>query len=800
MSYAPERRREEISRMLGYERIGKALEEIALQSKQLGAEINGLQQGLGDRKLLQQQIQETHQTLAQRESEAEAVQAQLAAARAELSEISRQWQEADRKKQFHDALQNQIQRLQVQAEGIEKRLQDLRTRWGKLQHAKQRMKALQGALKRYREVQKRLDELENLAQNEQRRARLLAHQEQLQSQIEQLQQQLQEFAQKEARLQQLQPVLQQAQQLEAELQHLRQQAARAAERARLEEQLNTLRDRIVTLQMCQQEAFTLEQQISQVQQQMEQQLERRAELQATLERLTKEWHTRRADAEAKLRAQHATLEQLTQRHRQLMALGAEGECPTCGQPLGDAYQRVLAELQQALATETETLHTLQKAFDALQQEPDPIVAVRAQLQQIEGERDQTAQQLSRLQTRYDALRAQLDELPALQAQAEELQAQIHEIPPYDPEQERQLSEQLERLRPEREEAQTLIVQLKERQRIERELHDRARKLQQTHQQLACLPEGYDPTEHAQLRHEHEQLRPLYEEALQLKAHLNEESELAALIQHTKAEKTETETQLNQAQAELQSLGFSQAEYEQLTARYQQADAQVRELEKRFDALQAEQRTARQHLEQLKAQLAHIEEREALLTRKKQELRLHETLRKAMQAFRTELNQRLRPTLAGYATEFLTHLTGGRYTQLELDEEYHFHLLDDGMRKAVISGGEQDIVNLCMRLALARLITERAGQPLSLLILDEVFGSLDTDRRQNVLMLLNNLRDWFEQILIISHIEDINEAADRTLYVVRDERTRVSRVLLRATDSMPDISALSDQPELLLPDA
>ena len=109
----------------------------------------------------------------------------------------------------------------------------------------------------------------------------------------------------------------------------------------------------------------------------------------------------------------------------------------------------------------------------------------------------------------------------------------------------------------------------------------------------------------------------------------------------------------------------------------------------------------------------------------------------------------------------------------------------GMRKAVISGGEQDVVNLSLRLALARLITERAGQPHSLLILDEVFGSLDTDRRRNVLDVLNNLRDWFEQILVISHIEDINESADRCLYVVRDEHTRQSQVLARLpTEPIP----------------
>jgi exonuclease SbcC len=103
------------------------------------------------------------------------------------------------------------------------------------------------------------------------------------------------------------------------------------------------------------------------------------------------------------------------------------------------------------------------------------------------------------------------------------------------------------------------------------------------------------------------------------------------------------------------------------------------------------------------------------------------------------------------------------------------VLEDGVPKPVISGGEQDVANLCLRLAISQMIAERAGQSFSLLILDEVFGSLDEARRQNVVELLRGLGDRFEQVILITHVEQVREGLDRVISVRYDEETGCSVV-------------------------
>jgi len=163
-------------------------------------------------------------------------------------------------------------------------------------------------------------------------------------------------------------------------------------------------------------------------------------------------------------------------------------------------------------------------------------------------------------------------------------------------------------------------------------------------------------------------------------------------------------------------------------------------------------------------------RAAQAARLQADLRLHNELDRALGDLRTALNQEMRPELAGLAGEFLGALTDGRYDEIDLDEDYRLTVVEHGEPSPVISGGEEDLTNLVLRLAVSQMIAERSGHPLSLLVLDEIFGSLDEARRSHVLDLLHALEGRFPQVVLITHIEGVRESVDRVLRVRYDEAT------------------------------
>src|SRR5581483_6939873 len=125
-------------------------------------------------------------------------------------------------------------------------------------------------------------------------------------------------------------------------------------------------------------------------------------------------------------------------------------------------------------------------------------------------------------------------------------------------------------------------------------------------------------------------------------------------------------------------------------------------------------------------------------------------------------------------------------ELELDDQYNIIVLEDGLPKPVISGGEEDLANLVLRLAISQMIAERAGQAFSLLILDEVFGSLDEAPRHNVVGLLRRLHDRFEQVILITHIDSVRDGLDRIISVRYDEDRGSSVVTNGSADPLPTL--------------
>jgi exonuclease SbcC len=76
---------------------------------------------------------------------------------------------------------------------------------------------------------------------------------------------------------------------------------------------------------------------------------------------------------------------------------------------------------------------------------------------------------------------------------------------------------------------------------------------------------------------------------------------------------------------------------------------------------------------------------------------------------------------------------------------------------MFSGGEAFRVNFAIRLALSRVLAQRAGARLQTLVIDEGFGSQDAEGRQRLIEAINLVRPEFAKILIITHLEELKEA-------------------------------------------
>ncbi len=74
-----------------------------------------------------------------------------------------------------------------------------------------------------------------------------------------------------------------------------------------------------------------------------------------------------------------------------------------------------------------------------------------------------------------------------------------------------------------------------------------------------------------------------------------------------------------------------------------------------------------------------------------------------------------------------------------------------------SGGEAFRVNFAIRLALARLLAQRSGTPLQMLIIDEGFGTQDREGCDRLIGAINAIAPDFACILAVTHIAHFREA-------------------------------------------
>jgi exonuclease SbcC len=539
---------------------------------------------------------------------------------------------------------------------------------------------------------------------------------QARQEFQRLDREMAEALRAQSQLNDLQPDIDRAQAVRAEHERLDHEARAAGRRRSLSGQLTEVRQQVEQIQERMAVMADVDAEHEKAKAALDQARKTLDELRRQEAEAHTAWVSDRQDAETKRLGLLDQYNDLATHRKGILEAGADGKCPTCARPLGSEYESVLATLDAQLE-EIKSNGTFYKArVKQLATEPEEV---------------QTSQRERK-------------------AAAKGLENGLQRIAESD-------------------------ATVRQREQAQRDLGRLEEHLKALESELAELSDEYDAELHDAVRKEMKRLEPSVQTAARLQVVAEHAERLVAEAERAEQALSAREEDVKALTEAAEASGYTEAAYAAARERYESAEAALREVELRAATFRGDEKASTAALESVERRMQERSSRATRAVEVRKEHILHDELDTALEDLRTELNAKLRPDLSDLGSRFVVDLTEGRYSEFELDEQYRISVLEDGLPRPIISGGEEDVLNLALRLAISQMVADRAGQPLSLLVLDEIFGGLDDTRRRRVVDLLRTLSDRFPQVVLITHIESVKEGADHVLRVAHDTRAQAAIV-------------------------
>ncbi len=321
--------------------------------------------------------------------------------------------------------------------------------------------------------------------------------------------------------------------------------------------------------------------------------------------------------------------------------------------------------------------------------------------------------------------------------------------------------------------------------------DEQKQLAKLDKQLEKL--GYDISAHDAARDAEVELRAVEEEYTNLKSAKEVsrqiESEIASLKSEIKTRETEIETLEAEHRAARASLDAAQAGAPNLD----EAERELFRLREAENKTRSELGGAQQRVDVLDVQRARRASFEKECDELQKQIGRHRTLERAFgkDGVPALLIEQALPQIEDKANELLDRLSDGQMsirfaTQTEykdkrrddLKETLDIQISDSaGIRNyEMYSGGEAFRVNFAIRLALSKILAQRKGARLQTLVVDEGFGSQDTQGRQRLIEAINLVKHDFAKILVITHLDELKDAFPTRIEVQKTERGSTLQVI------------------------
>jgi exonuclease SbcC len=86
---------------------------------------------------------------------------------------------------------------------------------------------------------------------------------------------------------------------------------------------------------------------------------------------------------------------------------------------------------------------------------------------------------------------------------------------------------------------------------------------------------------------------------------------------------------------------------------------------------------------------------------------------------------------------------------------------------LFSGGEAFRINFAVRVSLAKMLARRAGGRLRTLVIDEGFGTQDTEGLERLVEVIKAIQDDFAKIIVITHLRELKNSFETHIEVKKD---------------------------------
>ncbi len=278
---------------------------------------------------------------------------------------------------------------------------------------------------------------------------------------------------------------------------------------------------------------------------------------------------------------------------------------------------------------------------------------------------------------------------------------------------------------------------------------------------------YYEKKHLQIRTKFNELQVINETAISLKTKSNSITPLNNRLDSINGKISSMNEKISFYQEQIKQVGFDEKEYDKVKISKDESEEKYHQqkiilVEIKYDLSNIDDKITRQQKD-----IKDEKSRQEIKKDAEEKVESLKYLESVMNEFKMDLVSRIRPQLSSRTSDLFRQMTAGKYSSIDLDDDYTIWINDQGKPHPIerYSGGESDLANLCMRIAISQELSQRAGgSKIQFIVLDEIFGSQDENRQESILQALKYLETQFRQILLITHIENIKESLPNVFLV------------------------------------